>query len=220
MTAPSASSRIIKTTYLTFTALIAAWLGAWLLKVRLEESITWLAVGAGSFLYWTAAQILIWIVPAVWLIQRSGRTIHEVLGLSRWKSWLAWGGGIGLAIALTGIIPNYLAGNRILPDQISFPLLNMLVIAPLFEEFLLRGAIQGNLERAYPFWTANLITSVMFLILHGPGWFFMGVLWENFANPFGGALSIFLVSLGFGYAAHRSRSVLGGVVAHFLNNLF
>lgn len=48
----------------------------------------------------------------------------------------------------------------------------------------------------------------------------MGVLWENLTQPAGGALSIFLVSLGFGYAAHRSRSVLGGVIAHFLNNLF
>jgi len=55
---------------------------------------------------------------------------------------------------------------------------------------------------------------------HIPGWFFMGVLWENLTQPAGGALSIFLVSLGFGYAAHRSRSVLGGVIAHFLNNLF
>ena len=120
------------------------------------------------------------------------------------------GGGIGLAIALTGIIPNYLAGNRILPDQISFSLLNMLVIAPLFEEFLLRGAIQGNLERAYPFWSANLINSVMFLILHVPGWFFMGVLWRISQIPLA-VPSPFLVSLGFGYAAHRSRSVLGGL---------
>jgi len=96
----------------------------------------------------------------------------------------------------------------------------VLVIAPLFEEFLLRGAIQGNLEKGYSFWNANLISSVFFVILHIPGWYFMGVLVDNLTNPFGGALSIFLVSLAFGYAAHRSRSVMGGVLAHFLSNLF
>ena len=130
------------------------------------------------------------------------------------------GRGIGFLIALTGIIPNYLQGNRLLPTEFSFPLLNVLVIAPLFEEVLLRGASQGNLEIGYSFWNANLISSVFFVILHIPGWYFMGVLVDNLTNPFGGALSIFLVSLAFGYAAHRSRSVMGGVLAHFLNNLF
>lgn len=110
------------------------------------------------------------------------------------------GRGIGFLIALTGIIPNYLQENRLLPTEFSFPLLNVLVIAPLFEEFLLRGAIQGNLEKGYSFWNANLISSVFFVILHIPGWYFMGVLVDNLTNPFGGALSIFLVSLAFGYA--------------------
>jgi membrane protease YdiL (CAAX protease family) len=128
--------------------------------------------------------------------------------------------GVGLLIALTGIIPNYLQGNAILPAEFSYPLLNVLVIAPIFEEFLMRGAILGNLNQKYSFWTANGITSVMFVILHVPGWYFMGVLWDNLTNPVGGALSIFLVSLGFGYATYRSHSVMGGVLSHFLNNLF
>ena len=35
-----------------------------------------------------------------------------------------------------------------------------------------------------------------------------------------GAVPIFLVSLVFGYATHRSHSIVGGIIAHFLNNLF
>lgn len=77
-----------------------------------------------------------------------------------------------------------------------------------------------NLQREYPFVTANIITSLMFVLLHVPGWYFMGVLWDNLLNPVGGAFSIFLVSLVFGYAARRSDSVMGGILAHFLNNLF
>ena len=60
----------------------------------------------------------------------------------------------------------------------------------------------------------------MFVILHIPGWHFMGVLWDNLTNPAGGALSIFLVSLCFGYASHRSSSVMGGVLAPLLEQSF
>jgi len=48
----------------------------------------------------------------------------------------------------------------------------------------------------------------------------MGVLTDNLTRPAGGALSIFLVSIAFGLATQRSKSVMGGIIAHFLNNLF
>ena len=83
----------------------------------------------------------------------------------------------------------------------------------------MRGAILGNLQQGHSFFVANIISSLMFVVLHMPGWYFMGVLSENFVGPVG-AFSIFLVSLAFGYATHRSRSVMGGVLCHFLNNLF
>lgn len=218
----SSSSRpgVVKTTYVIFTALILAWIGAWMLINSLDQRLDLLATSGGSFLYWTTAKIIIWILPALWLLKLSGRSIQGVLNLSNWRGWLTWGGGIGLLLGLTGFIPNYLQGNPVLPMQFSFPLLNVLVIAPAFEEFLMRGAIMGNLQTTYTFFTANIITSLMFVVLHMPGWFFMGVLSETLTQPVGGALSIFLVSLAFGYSAQRSHSVMGGVLAHFLNNLF
>jgi len=220
MNREAASVQTAKLTYLAFAAIMAAWIGAWLLKIHLEQNLSWLSTGLGSFLYWSAAKLLIWIAPAVWLLRKAGRSIREVFNLANWKAWLAWGGGIGLLLALTGIIPNYLQGKAIFPTSFDFALLNVLVIAPTFEEFLMRGAIQGSLTKRYSFATANVITSVLFVLLHVPGWYFMGVLAENLTSPVGGVLSIFLVSLGFGYAAHRSRSVMGGVLAHLLNNFF
>lgn len=211
---------LARITYIVFAALILAWIGAWLLKLSVEQTFAWLQDGLGSFLYWTAAKFVIWIIPALWLITSSNRSIMEVINFKNWEAWLGWGGGIGILIGITGIIPKYLQGQLILPTEFSFPLLNVLVIAPVFEEFLMRGAIQGNLQGRYPFWLVNTITSVLFVLLHIPGWYFMGVLWDNLTRPIGGALSIFLVSLSFGYAAYRSRSVMGGVLCHFLNNLF
>ena len=91
-----------------------------------------------------------------------------------WRSWLGWEVALVLLIALTGIIPNYVQNKPILPTSFSWPLINVLVIAPIFEEFLFRGAILGNLQKKYSPFIANLISSAMFLLLHIPGWYFMG----------------------------------------------
>ena len=40
-------------------------------------------------------------------------------------------------------------GNELLPTEFSFPLLNVLLVAPAFEEFLMRGAILRNLQEEY-----------------------------------------------------------------------
>lgn len=212
--------KLIKSTYLTFALLIIVWIGAWLLKLDAEEYLLWLKSSGGSFVYWLIAKILIWIIPAMFLLKISKRDLNVVFNLSNWRSWLGWGGGIGLLIALTGIIPNYVQNKPILPTSFSWPLINVLVIAPIFEEFLFRGAILGNLQKKYSPFIANLISSAMFLLLHIPGWYFMGVLTDNLTRPAGGALSIFLISIAFGLATQRSKSVMGGIIAHFLNNLF
>jgi membrane protease YdiL (CAAX protease family) len=60
---------------------------------------------------------------------------------------------------------------------------------------------------------------LLFVSLHLPGWYFMGHLRERLTAPLGGAFSIFLLGLAFGYVTYRSRSVAAGVVAHFVNNL-
>ena len=216
----SSETAIVKTTYITFLLIIITWIGAWHLKIWLESSFSLLAAGWGSFLYWTTAKVLIWILPALRLLRNSNTRLGSLFNFGNWKGWLRWGGGVGLLIALTGIIPNYLQGKPIFQTQFSVPLLNVLVIAPIFEEILMRGALLTNLQKGYSFAAANLVTSLMFLVLHLPGWYFMGVLVENLTNPVGGALSIFLCSLAFGYAAHRSNSVMGGILSLFLNNLF
>lgn len=58
----------------------------------------------------------------------------------------------------------------------------------------------------------------MFVLLHIPGWFFMGSFISNMTR-LDGAVSIFLIGLLCGYAVNRGNSVLGGVIVHFLNNL-
>jgi CAAX protease family protein len=211
--------RVETTTYAGYALLMLAWIAAWLIKLRLDARVPWLATDAGGVVFWTLAKLLIWIAPAVWLIHASGRGVGEVLNVRCWRAAVAWGGGIGLAIALTGFVPKWLQGRPLLPATFSSPLVNSFIVAPLFEEFLMRGAILGNLEQARSFWTANVLSALMFVGLHLPGWYFAGVLRAQLTRPVGGALSIFVLGLAFGYAVRRSRSVLAGSLAHVLNNL-
>jgi membrane protease YdiL (CAAX protease family) len=59
----------------------------------------------------------------------------------------------------------------------------------------------------------------MFVVLHFPGWYFMETVLENETKPVGGAPSILMLGLAFGYVTHRGRSVVAGMVAHVLNTL-
>jgi uncharacterized protein len=214
------NKNIVKWTLGTYFALITVWILAWILKTNSNFGNEWLERDQGSFVYWTVAKTIIWIIPALWLLKLSGRSLQQVYNLHNWKEWLVWGGSIGFIIGLTGIIPKVLANQQIFPLEPTYALVNVVTIAPIFEEFLIRGAILGNLQQRYTFWKANVLSSVLFVGLHLPGWYFMGILSENLTKPVGGAFSIFLLGLAFGYATYRGKSVMGGTLAHFLNNLF
>jgi uncharacterized protein len=141
------------------------------------------------------------------------------MNVSNWRSWVAWGGGIGLLISVTGFVSKYLNAQPLLPAGFSFALLNVLVVAPVFEELVMRGAILGNLQGGSSFLTANALTALMFTVLHLPGWYFTGRLVDSLTAPTGGALSMFVLGLLFGYAVRRGESVGGGMIANSLNNL-
>ncbi len=210
------SNRIVKQTYILFGMIIFFWIIAWVFKIQIDKVVG--ETELGSFTYWTTAKLLLWILPSFWLIRLSGRNLKQVLNFSNYKQWLLWGVGIGFGIALLGIAQNYLNGNSIFPTQFDYGLVNVLLISPIFEEFLMRGGLMGNLQETHSFLKSNLISSLLFVVLHIPGWFFMGNLISNMTR-LDGAVSIFLIGLLCGYAVNRGNSVLGGVIVHFLNNL-
>lgn len=198
---------------------MALWSAAWRLKVYLDRQSTEFADGLGAELFWLAAKVILWILPAWWLIRMSGRSLRDVANVRGWRVWVSWGIGIGLLISLTAVIPKWSQGKAIYPDSLTYATFNVLVIAPLFEEFLIRGAVLGNLVPAMGFRWANVTSAMCFVLLHLPGWFMMGTLYDKLAHPFTGVLSIFVLGLCFGVATQKGGSFLGGAIAHFLNNL-
>ncbi len=164
-------------------AIYVAWIGAWLLKESLDKRMAWATTQAGGFAYWTAMKLLLWIVPAVVLIRLSGRSLRDVLGLSQWRRAVLWGGGAGLVLGLISLATKAVQHRPLLSVSLTWPFFSAIVIAPVFEEFLFRGAVLGALVQRYRFATANLITAILFLGIHLPGWWFQGRLWQNLASP-------------------------------------
>ena len=214
----SATTYQARSTLFAFAVMMIAWSLVWMLKSYLDENQVWLKSEFATAIYWLVAKLALWIVPAFLLIEMSGRNFASVINLSEWRRWLFWGTMFGLLIAITGMVPKMFACSPLLPKKIDYDTMNVLIVAPLFEEFLIRAAILGNLIPALGFARANVVAAICFVVLHLPGWYMMGSLVEKFSQPIGGALSLFVIGLCFGWATQRGRSFLGGSIAHFFNN--
>ncbi|MCL2615946.1 MAG: CPBP family intramembrane metalloprotease, partial [Dehalococcoidia bacterium] len=172
-----------------------------------------------GFVYWFIAKLIIWILPALWLIKKCGLAIRVIFNVSSWHSYLVWGFCIGGVLTLANIIGHCVNNTPILPQAISFSFMNAIIIAPIFEEFIMRGAIMGAFRQKHSFFFANSVTAVLFVILHCPGWYYTGNLWANLLTLAGGAVSIFIIGWLCGLATERGHSVIAGMIVHFLNNI-
>ena len=101
-------------------------------------------------------------------------------------------------------IPDMMEDTFIDMSHSPFGLLFIGLLSPILEELLLRGAIQGCLQRSVKSpWAAIIIASLIFGIVH-----------MNPAQiPFA-----FLMGTMFGWLYYRTGSLLPGIVGHVLNN--
>jgi membrane protease YdiL (CAAX protease family) len=79
------------------------------------------------------------------------------------------------------------------------------IMAPLAEEFIYRGVLMMTLMKAVGIGRAILVSSAIFAVMHLP------------AQP-QAVLPLFVLALGLGYIAYRTRSLVGPVVAHSVFN--
>jgi membrane protease YdiL (CAAX protease family) len=204
---------------IVFAAILIAWTGAWILQLALASRFEAFGHERTSFFYWLIAKIIIWILPAFWIVQKCN-LLKELFSVRSWKKTLAWGCGIGGIQLTLSIGYRILNVNSPMPYMSPFSFLDVAVIAPVFEEFLMRGAILSSLKKKVPFITANIITAFLFMLLHCPGWYFTGVLQTQFLSPFTGASAIFIIGLLCGLAAEKGKSLYAAMIVHLLNNLF
>lgn len=210
----------IKKALLYIFILYIAWTGSWLFKFWLDYHWNALTTPAGQFLYWTLMKLFLWIIPSIILIKGSGRKFRTVIGFHRLGSAIKWGGGIGLLLAAISILVRYVSHQHLFTASFSLALLNAVLVAPITEEITFRGMLMGALSQRFPFAISNIITGLMFLGAHLPGWYFQGNLLTNLLSPIGGAFSVFLLGMVFGFVAKKSQSLAGSIILHSINNLF
>jgi membrane protease YdiL (CAAX protease family) len=198
-----------------YLLLIAAWVAAWLAyeAVGLQDRSS-----SVRFMYWTAAKLLIWVLPVLLIVRFSSRrSIVEYLALENVRRGVRSGLIFGLCFVAVSFAVDVMTKQFRVPT-FSTALLNVLVIAPLFEEVVFRGFVLQTLqESGMRFWPSNAVAALMFLGLHVPGWHFGGVL-----KPSQGITAVGIVAMALvaGYARNRSGSTWSSVVVHFLNNLY
>ncbi|MDR1969916.1 MAG: CPBP family intramembrane metalloprotease [Candidatus Nomurabacteria bacterium] len=82
--------------------------------------------------------------------------------------------------------------------------LALVVLAPLFEEMLVRGALFGKLREKLKFWPAALLTASVFALIHGQ--FNVGVM-------------TFILALYAAYLREKTGAIWSGIMLHATQNL-
>lgn len=85
------------------------------------------------------------------------------------------------------------------------------VIAPVFEELLLRGYLYGKLRKRLPAAVTILVTAIVFSALH------LGI-GQLDSLQWNVAVDTFILAIGLGLLRHYTNSVWAGIVVHMIKN--
>jgi membrane protease YdiL (CAAX protease family) len=175
----------------------------------------------------TAAAGLVYLLSALIVIGgpqlvRGFRTTRHELGLPRLPSWrdilFAPAAFVVYFIAtsiVTTIVATLVPGfnlnetqdvgfaNLTLPYEYILAFLTLVVLAPVAEELLFRGYLYGKLRRWVSVWTAALVTSVVFGVVHGQ--------WNV-------GVDVFVLSLVMCSLREMTGSIWAGILLHMLKN--
>lgn len=200
-------------------ALLSYWIMLWLVNKRLtflSSNVT------ADTVYWVSAKILIWVIPIFFLIRWIERAYwRQFLELvSPLKGLLV---GISISLLLVALFyffeRIFVRTRHLALPVLSLALLNAVIVAPLVEEVVFRGFyLRKLLLNGVAFWVANGVTTIFFVAMHLPGWYFQGKLRLDSMTGAIGSLAFF--SLLLGLVKVKSKTLYATIVIHVLNNLY
>lgn len=195
-------------------------LGAAVAALGVGLAVAALSVAIGSLLIGASLAALMLLVEVgllagvVLYLSATRRRIAEALRLRAVPSRIyVVAIQLGLALLLANLAATALLGPPVydfeLPtgseglwERVVFAL-GVVIVAPVVEESLFRGLLQGALESRLRVWLAIVLAAVPFALLHGP-------------TP---AVFFLFWSLPVGWVVWRTGSIRPGVVVHAINNL-
>lgn len=172
------------------------------------------------FTWWTAAKLVTWLLPTWLLLRRCGVAQLRWLGLTTTR-------GLGLAIlwSVLWIALQEIGGWLRLPlfsrppaDLTWYSLAGSLVIAPIFEELMFRGAMLRTMrERHFDRALCVSVSALAFGVLHVPGWIFRRGLDASLIGAF---LSTCAIGVVAGMLAWRAPTLWAPILFHAVNNFW
>ncbi len=175
----------------------------------INENMVWVVIISG--LLTLAALWIFFVIRKKKLTKEAGISL---LTMKNQMLLVALGIGLGFIINF-GLqllpIPEKMVDSYIQSSQglFSAPFLLMIlsnvIIAPLVEEIIFRGLILSRLRKVMPVWTAVIISSIAFAIMHGQ------LLWIAYT---------FLLGIVFSLMVLKTGSTLSSIIVHMIFNLF
>ncbi|ATP40487.1 CPBP family intramembrane metalloprotease [Solibacillus sp. R5-41] len=165
-------------------------------------------------------KVVIWIIPVLLLVKVMEKGVPlSYLGLRHnFKNGLKWTAWASLIFVSYFIVLNFTILDNNVDFQIGFnEWINTILIVGLTEEIVFRGFLLRKLMDSFKFWIANTITSILFVLIHFPIWFYKGL----FELPYflTASLTVFILGIIFGYVYKKSGSLWSVIVIHSLYNL-
>jgi uncharacterized protein len=160
----------------------------------------------------------IWVLPIFLIIKNTSKeSFWESLGLDSWNLKSV---KITILISLIwffiNLIPNIITTNQGLNFNwiiTKESLISAVIAAPFIEEIMFRGFLLQKAQLLWGFWPANIITSLSFVIIHWPRWFFFNE-FNLFSNLY---LFVFSIICGI-IVKYGHNKIWGSVIFHGVNN--
>lgn len=160
-----------------------------------------------------ATRLLLWVIPVFVYL----RYIDHIHPLAYLKLNHGWKRGILLGFALSllnffGMLLRFGPPHFSIHDLTWNSILSTSILIGFFEEIPFRGFIFQKLQERFPFWLANLLSSLLFLSIHLPGWIMLHTLiWSN-------VISIFVLGVIFATIFYSSKTLWSSIITHSLND--
>jgi uncharacterized protein len=174
------------------------------------------ALGVDTFGYAAASivvRLLLWVAPVFIYLRRVDRVepVRYLRLAEGWKRGVLVGMGlfavvlVGSAIRFGWPSPNwkFVTWNSVLGTSFG---------VGFFEEIPFRGFILQKFAGRMNFWLANLLTSLLFVGVHLPGWVSLHLFQATLA------MNVFVISFLLGAIFWYSRSLWSCIVGHSAND--
>ncbi|GGE58090.1 CPBP family intramembrane glutamic endopeptidase [Priestia taiwanensis] len=162
-------------------------------------------------------KVIVWILP-VWLYIKYYLHMNPIkyLKMDNVYKGVRFGLAFSLLLGLYFTFNVYIVNNQSFNFHLSLSnYINGILLVGITEEIVFRGFVLQELNKRLSFWKANVITSLLFLIIHYGIWLHDGVFFA-----IGSHIYIFLVGLFFGFVFKKSGSLWAVVILHSFHNLF